>query len=324
VRPVLAFLLLVPTPARADVLTDDARATGHLFADDDVLLDRAWLTPQLGSGTLGIATTFSFGRFTGPNGTVVRFGFDLVVQIPIERLLQKKEPVMKRNRWSAAVALPSAIAIASLAKGKPNTAPIPAGSVSARALIEPSASASTAPSTSITAPLVIQSLSPNAVRTLVAAAWKLSGVERDDALSDLAARARASALAPEVRLRAYRGIDAGARIYRVEDSDRATVSDGTQSVFEARLSWRLDRLVFADEEVAIERIRLERAELKQRISSKVLDLLLRFQRARRAANDEALLAHEREEAALVAVESLIALDALTGGAASPLLMRSNP
>lgn len=322
-RPVLALFLLIPTPARADVLTDDARATGHLLADDDVLLDRPWLAPDLGRGTFGVATTFTFGRFVGPNGAVVRFGFEVVVQIPFERLLQKKEHTMKKKRWGAAVALPSAIAIASAAKGKPiKGEPAPAPSTTAS--IVTTSSPSVAGVVVVTAPVVVQSLAPNAVRALIAAAWSAAGVDRDDALSDLAARARASALAPEVRLRAYRGIDAGARIYRVEDSDRATVTDGTQSVFEARLSWRLDRLVFADEEVAIERIRLERAELKQRISAKVLDLLLRFQRARRAALDQDLLAHERDEAALVALESLLALDALTGGAASKLLMRPSP
>ncbi len=324
-RPVLVLVLLsLPTPARADALVDDARATGHLLADEDALLDRPWLAPQLGSGSLGVSASLSFARLSGPSGTVVRWGFDLVVQIPFERLIQRKERPMRRKRWSAAFALPSAIAIASAAKGKPNKGePAPAPSTSA-SIVTTSAPSVAAVVPVVTAPLVIQSLPPQAVRALIAAAWATAGVDRDDALSDLAARARASALAPEVRLRAYRGIDAGARVYRTDDSDRATVTDGTQSVFEARLSWRLDRLVFADEEVAIERIRLERAELKQRISGKVLDLLLRFQRARRAANDQELLAHEREEAALTAVESLLALDALTGGAASPLLMRPNP
>lgn len=324
-RPVLVLVLLsFPGPARADALIDDARATGHLLSDEDVMLDRPWLAPQLGSGSLGVSTSFSFARLSGANGVVVRWGFDVVVQIPLERLIQRKEKPMRRKRWSAAFALPSAIAIASAAKGKPNKAEAPAAPSASASIVTTSAPSVAAVVPAVTAPLVIQTLPPHAVRALIVAAWSAAGVDRDDALDHLAARARASALAPEVRLRAYRGIDAGARVYRVDDSDRATVTDGTQSVFEARLAWRLDRLVFADEEVAIERIRLERTELKQRISAKVLDLLLRFLRARRAANDQELLAHERDEAALAAVESLLALDALTGGAASALLMRPTP
>jgi hypothetical protein len=78
--------------------------------------------------------------------------------------------------------------------------------------------------------------------------------------------------------------------------------------------------VFADEEVAIERIRLERAELKQRIAMRVVDLCLRWQKARRSASDPTLLETERDEAAIVAVEAMVALDAMTQGTASALLL----
>lgn len=320
----MSSVLSFPSRANADVLSEDARAAGHLLADDDLLVDRGLLSAPLDSGTLGVSTTFFLGRSLGPNGAFIRWGCEVVVQIPFERLMHK-EDVMKKKRWSAAVALPSAIVMASAAKGKPNKNELPpAPSASTSASIVTTAAPSVAGVVAVTAPIVAQPLPSNAIRALVVAAWKSAGVDRDEALGDLAARARASALAPEVRLRALRGIDAGARLYRVEDGDRATVSDGTQTLFEARLSWRLDRLVFADEEVAIERIRLERAELKQRISAKVLDLVLRFQRARRAASDPELLGHERDEASLTAVECLLALDALTGGTATPILMRPPP
>ena len=274
----------------------------------------------ISGGSLIVMTTFGVAQ----RDTSIRWGVEVIVQIPFDRLAfhndshdMKESPMKSRRGW--AVALPGALAIAGVARGKPN-AEAPATSASFVPNVT-SAIPSVIPSA---VPLVVQALPPNAIRALVSAAWKAAGADRDEALTDLAARARLSALAPEVRLRAYRGIDSGARLYRAEESDRTTFSDGAQSFFEARLAWRLDRLVFADEEVAIERIRVERADLKQRISAKVLDLVLRFQRARRAANDADLLPHERDEAAIAAIESLIALDALTGGSATSILMRPTP
>ena len=159
------------------------------------------------------------------------------------------------------------------------------------------------------------------MRSLVAAAWHTSGLDRDESPDDLAARARASAFVPNLHLRVHRGLNVGARIYGTADAapTSAALTDSTQTFVEARLTWRLDRLVFADEELALERLKLERAELKQKVAAKVIDLTFRWHRARRAAGDLELLPFEREEAALIAVESLLALDAYTGGEASKLL-----
>lgn len=342
-RRVLALVTTVAVvrPASAQTLVEDARATGHLLADDDLLIDRGWWSAPLDGGAFGVSTSFVVARTNGANGAQTRWGFELVVQIPFERFFGRKprmataplwkEDPMAKKKWSAVAALPGALALAggAAAKGKPaKLEPVtttPSVSASTSATIVTTSAPSVAGVVTVTAPITVTPLPANAVRALVAAAWKSAGVDRDEALSDLAARARASALAPELRLRAYRAIDAGARLYRTEETaDKATVSDGTQNVFEARLSWRLDRLVFADEEVAIERIRVERTELKQRIASKVVELAIRWQRARRAANDPELLPAERDEAAIVAVEALIGLDALTGGAASSILLSNNP
>mgnify|MGYP001212064092 CR=1 FL=1 len=193
----------------------------------------------------------------------------------------------------------------------------------------PSTPSAPSAATSASAPLHQASpthlLSPASLRTLISLSLRHAGLDRDDVLDGLAARARWSALAPEVRLRALRGVDSGARVYRTDDlADRWTGSDGTTTLFEGRLSWRLDRLVFADEEVALERIRVERSELKQRLTNKVIDLALKWQRARRAANNPDALPLERDEAMAVEVESLVALDALTGGGASPILFNQSP
>jgi hypothetical protein len=341
VRRVFALLAIVTNARSASAASyvEDARATGHLLADDDLFVDRGWWSAPLDGSVFGVSTSFAVARINGPSGADVRWGFDVTLQIPFERFFGRRpiapaplpwrEPSMSRKKWGAMAALPGALALAggAAAKGKITIAPSASASASAP---PPSATIVTTSSPSVAGvvafvPPAIPSLSPNAIRALLAAAYKAAGVDRDEALSDLAARARASALAPEVRLRAYRAIDAGARLYRTEDTaDKATVTDGTQNVFEARLSWRLDRLVFADEEVAIERIRVERLELKQRISARVVELTIRWQRARRAANDPELLPAERDEAAIVAVESLLALDVLTAGAATPILIGPTP
>jgi hypothetical protein len=155
---------------------------------------------------------------------------------------------------------------------------------------------------------------------VVRAAWHEAGLDGDDRLDELSGRARSAAWAPELRIRAYRGTSAGASVYgAVDAADRSTLSDGVTTLVETRLIWRLDRIVFADEEVAIERIRLERAELRQRLAARVIELALAWLRACRAAEEPALLEPDRELARATATEALLALDALSGGAASKLL-----
>ncbi len=349
----------IPTRALAQprvdpLLLEDARAAGHLLADDDLAADRGWSTlpGSLPGGSLGFTTGFSLFRTATPEGSDVAFRVDLAVQIPLDRLLfggarvvphsrpvfvpfDQEDSDMKSRHWGARAVLPSALTVAgaiisaSPARAKDKTAAPPSSSASAA----PSASATivvgAAPSVAglavVTGPLTPSPLRADVIARLVSAAIRHAGLDRDEALTDLASRARASALAPEVRLRAYRGIDVGARIYRTDDlADKATTSDAAQTLFEARLSWRLDRAVFADEEVAIERIRLERADLKQKVTMRVIEFLLKWQRARRASSDPNLLDAERDEAAVVALETLLALDAITGGAASVLLLRPAP
>jgi hypothetical protein len=258
----------------------------------------------------------------------------------------------KHARWGTLAALPGAMALGGVAaaKTKPPKAPTtltattvgsassaPSGTISMPlASASGSVSASTktssavAPSATITtteskvagvttytsAPLV-----PAAVlRGLVSAAWHTAGLDRDETLDDIASRAKSSALAPEVRLRAMRTLSYGARILTADAlADRTTLSDGTETLLEARLTWRLDRLVFADEEVGIERVKLDRAELKQRLASRIVELTIAWTRGRRAAANVDLLPQEREEAAMVAMEAILALDAFTGGAATELL-----
>ena len=161
---------------------------------------------------------------------------------------------------------------------------------------------------------------PSVVHAIVNAALRTLGLTDDASIDDLVRRARSSGWVPELRLRAYRSVDIGARLYQSDTTaDRVSTTDASQLLGEVRLSWKLDRIVFADEEVAIERVKLDRAELRQRTTSRVIDLVVRWSRAHRTAVDAGVHPVERAEAQWTATETLLALDAITRGEASSIL-----
>ncbi len=146
----------------------------------------------------------------------------------------------------------------------------------------------------------------------VHAAWQAAGIGNDKKLDGMTKRARLSAALPEVRLRASRGIDAQARVDTDYDSERFADTSSTNLWLEARLTWRLDRALFADEEIQIERLLHDRRELRLRIAHKVLDALSHWLRAKaelvNPIDDEA-----RSGASLRLAEAEATLDALTDG-----------
>lgn len=152
-------------------------------------------------------------------------------------------------------------------------------------------------------------------RAAVDAALRHAGLADGDARLDaLASRARSSALLPELRLRAMRQIDASENLAPTEyDPERITATGGTSTWLEARATWRFDRLLFADDEVPLERMRHERGEARSRLTARVLELLAAWQRARLVEDDAARPVDERVEAMLKALETEAALDVVTGG-----------
>ncbi|HSN98705.1 MAG TPA: hypothetical protein VLS89_10490, partial [Candidatus Nanopelagicales bacterium] len=129
-----------------------------------------------------------------------------------------------------------------------------------------------------------------------------------------ASRARASALLPELRLRVARELQQEQRVAPTDDDPlRTTASGGASFWLEARATWRLDRVVFSDDEVALERLRRERAEAQRRLMDRVLELLFAWQRAGAREADPGLSPEERVEATLAALEAEATLDVLTGG-----------
>lgn len=126
-----------------------------------------------------------------------------------------------------------------------------------------------------------------------------------------------SAALPELRLRVVRGADQSLRFVPTDaDPYRAQATDGASMLYEARATWRLDRLVFADEEIAVERLRAERASERRKLLRAVIDAIGAYQRARGAP---AASPEERAERDARLAAASATLDGLTDGAWSTLL-----
>jgi hypothetical protein len=133
-------------------------------------------------------------------------------------------------------------------------------------------------------------------------------------LEGLGRRARFSAVLPELRLRVVGSNDQSQRLTpTIEDPERYTITGGNDLLLEASATWKLNRLVFADEEIAVERLVLEREKSVEKLSERVVERLFDWHRAfSRAANAEpGSKAHGRFE--LERLEAEVELDVLTGG-----------
>jgi hypothetical protein len=156
---------------------------------------------------------------------------------------------------------------------------------------------------------------PRAARAAVTAALAAARVERDQArLDDLGARARASAALPQLRLRATRLIDESASLSPTAyDANRVLSSGGASLWLEARATWVLDRAVFADEEVRLERLRRDASERAEQVGRRALALLFDWQASAYQLGDP-LLGYDDCRKARLAEQRLGAeLDLVTGG-----------
>jgi hypothetical protein len=159
-------------------------------------------------------------------------------------------------------------------------------------------------------------VSPSLARACVAAALRTSGLGVDDSLIDaLLTRARESAWLPETRLRAMRLVADSSRATTLATTDGTSYYDtlGTHLVLELRLTWRFDRLVYAGDEPAIERARLERQAARGRLAERTLEVLFAWQRA--LVEEESLPAGSEQESEerLRVAEARATLDVLTDG-----------
>ncbi len=174
-------------------------------------------------------------------------------------------------------------------------------------------------------PAAAPALTPDLARGAARAACKAAKLDEAEARLDaLASRAKTSALLPELRLRATRAIDETESLTPTEyDPTRRTASGSTTTWLEARATFRLDRLVFADDEIAVERQRMARAAERSRLVERVLDLLDAWQRARASAAAPEAAPDALARAALAIAASEASLDVLTDGWFSRAIAPSN-
>lgn len=154
-------------------------------------------------------------------------------------------------------------------------------------------------------------------RACVSAAWRAAGLgEDDDRIDGILTRARWSAILPEARFRAVRYANARFTYDATDDGAAAYDYTGANTGLEARLTWRFDRLVYANDEPQLERLRMDHLEVRHRIGQKVLEALFHWERAlldlrtlppgQQGTRDEA-------DVYLRVVEAESALDVLTNG-----------
>lgn len=158
------------------------------------------------------------------------------------------------------------------------------------------------------------------VRRTLAAAYRAAGVGASDRQIDaVITRSRVAALLPEVRLRAaqYAGLDS---VFYDASNGRSSGSNRDQyrdtRTAEARVTWRLDRLVYGGDEPQLERLRTDRLELRLKLASKVLEALLMRHRALMDLARWPADTAEADQAALHLAEAEAALDVQTAGAFS--------
>jgi hypothetical protein len=180
---------------------------------------------------------------------------------------------------------------------------------------DPEVDADAAPAADPSPPPAAPALTSDLARGAARAACKAARLDEADARLDaLASRAKTSALLPELRLRATRAIDETESLTPTEyDPLHHTASGSATTWLEARATFRLDRLVFADDEIAVERQRMARAAERSRLVERVLDLLDAWQRARAAAANPDAEPEAQARAALSVAASEASLDVLTDG-----------
>ena len=159
-------------------------------------------------------------------------------------------------------------------------------------------------------------VAPSLARACVAAALRASGLGVDDTrIEELVGRSRASAWLPETRMRAMRLVADTARATTLATTDGTNYYDtvGAHLVLELRLTWRFDRLLFAGDEPALERTRLEQHEARSRMAARTLEVLFAWKRAEVDVQAASAGSPEELEARLRASEALATLDVMTGG-----------
>jgi len=157
----------------------------------------------------------------------------------------------------------------------PEPAPAAPARATAPAKVAASPPAAAAPASE--APLVtfqqLRALTDFSRRAAVVALSVAGAAADRRRLDSLSSRARASALLPELRLRAVRNTDQALRwVPTTDDPYRVTQADGAGMILEASATFRLDRLLFAHEELIVERAGTARLKLEARVEAALFGL----------------------------------------------------
>jgi len=144
-------------------------------------------------------------------------------------------------------------------------------------------------------------------------AIRAAGLDATDAEVDrMQSRARASALLPELRVRAQ-GTSAGTRDYVTDSGALETSYFGPSYLIEGSLVFHLDRLAYSGQEARLERLRLERIEARARISQRVIDEIARWSKATAEERESPEGTDARADATARRVAAQMALDVWTSG-----------
>jgi len=156
------------------------------------------------------------------------------------------------------------------------------------------------------------------VRTVVALALKAARHTAKGRVDELARRARLAGLVPQLRLAARRGLQQDQSSTSTLSDDRTNASLGDDLTLEAGLTFQLDRLVFAPEQVRLLAVERWLAADRRKLIEDVVRLFFRREKllAERRASTEI---DPVMEADILELEAL--LDAFTEGAFGALVVQ---
>ncbi len=124
----------------------------------------------------------------------------------------------------------------------------------------------------------------------------------NSAINQLKSASKTSALLPEIRFRALRNTSEDLTMSPTEyDPNRTTVAGGISWGLDLRVGWKLDKLIFSDEHIQLEKMRKDLAEEKKKFQLEIIDLLSDWQTAwamehNSMATDEQIFANRLKRA----------------------------
>lgn len=274
-------------------------------------------------------------------------GLGVVLTLPLERVLARPLPPLPPPVAATPTSVPFEPGFGQTgvpfepAFGQPPTPFEPAFGPAATPTLGPAARAPLPPTSPEGAPrptlvafssesvpgqvLAALQISAEQMKTLSNATLRAAGLSGvvDDRLDSLSSRARTSAFLPELRLRAVQSNDQALRLsYADTDPYRTQTSGGSALLLEARATFRLDRLLFADDEVTVERLRGDVREQRQRLLIKLAEAVGAWQRAQAALFDPDASPRERASSLAQVAGASTLLDVLSAGAWSRLRARN--